>query len=722
MVGVYIKDSCNMKRFLDVIKDYDLEFCIVANRPDNTNEYDSVVTDDLSYIGPKILAVGRELETIDDILFRFKLNKIENYKLDSYNSNLTNLKEAFSNYVKNIEKSENDIDYILSDYSCYDIVESESAKHSNVSLRFKNIKTVTKSELPNDITNYKSVMRNSIIENIKLNENDMDSNCSLNVIQALFNKENEMLAPEIEETIVPEIQEEVFTFNDSDNVSQLLDVSENKTIESINVVKDLEISTQHTGVFDDNMLDSTVIEMLSETESSTGCYVKNELSLTENPFGSLSLYNIDLNNPSLVISDGKISKIDTAGNIDCTFDEYANIIQGRNRDADREVLELASEPDDISVPELSEDNSFIDETLCIESVTDTSIVDKNYNKPDENEYDESRNFTREEFCRKVLQKFCYKIVNTNNSPKKFSWLLSEFKDWNYTKVISNVTPVRGFKSRRSSVSKNHIVISLGAGSGGTTFAVNLASVLMKERLAEQELNKNSILRGNKKPCILVDMDFNEASLSNNYGLLSNIDGNLLSIFTNSTIDVDKGNSILSHSSVITQSNVPVVPVTPMYTITEKNKKVILENNWNSVMTAINEMYLTAVYDYGSVPEINGLSENEYKKDLQDFTKLLCDMRTDSYIYLCFNMSSNIEFKKSLDLLYKLRDTLDNYYNIQLNAVVVPIMADMFSTANLETRLNRNEFKILKPLQKIESLSNGFVGYDESIEEYCKSII
>src|SRR5574344_223488 len=98
MVGIYLSNDSNMKEFLRVVEPYTIEFCILTSLS-NISEYEYVITDSLNIQSSNVLALGRELETLDDIIIKLRVNSIDSYKIDSFNDNLNELKESCKNYV-----------------------------------------------------------------------------------------------------------------------------------------------------------------------------------------------------------------------------------------------------------------------------------------------------------------------------------------------------------------------------------------------------------------------------------------------------------------------------------------------------------------------------------------------------------------------------------------------------------------------------------------------
>lgn len=749
MVGIYLSNDSNMKEFLRVVEPYTIEFCILTSLS-NISEYEYVITDSLNIQSSNVLALGRELETLDDIIIKLRVNSIDSYKIDSFNDNLNELKESCKNYVDYLKSnSEEDIDCLLSDIEATIEIPDDlgveyipkpktiqiiDRLYSDDNFKFK----IISARLPypeefNSSENIKDVISDEI-DNDEINNDEINSELKEDSLDLNIEEETCDIIEECpEETcnIIEEYLEDVIDNSNKINIEDELDKDINECTKDTDDESNDGEYNNTTNNFNNSseIIDTDFIEMFDSSENAEeDTVIDSDLlnCVSQNIIHKDELVTTSIENSDLVITGDTVSKHEEYGNIDVSSKEYVNIILGTKRDADREVIELNQETlDNNFTPDVSESEMFVDEeSSAIESPKDNSILMKNkYNST--RDIEEIGYTCIDDICNHVLSKFSYSMLNTNANKPKFNWLLTRFKEWNYTKVVNSVKSMRGgFKSRRGSSSKNHLIISLGKGVGGSTFAVNLATALIKERQAEHMLNVNSLYKIDKGDCLLIDMDFDNASLSNSFMLNENIQSNLMRIFTDGDICSTSENNILGDLPKITQNNVPMIPTTSLYTLTEENKKIVLNNNWSVVMTAINEQYSTAVYDCGSVPDYIGLTDSEYQLNLSDFIKPLCNMRSDAFIWLCFDMSNSVNFNKSLDLLLKLDECFINNNYPELSGVIVPIKATVFGVAELENRLKniRNRFKICNPLESITELTSGFIGYNKTIEDYCLNLI
>lgn len=273
----------------------------------------------------------------------------------------------------------------------------------------------------------------------------------------------------------------------------------------------------------------------------------------------------------------------------------------------------------------------------------------------------------------------------------FNWFLEEFSDWTHVTVGTKTM----LTSRRSKVNTmpTYGVLSSYAGLGGSTLALNIASVLKDIASADRELNKFSVYNTDKLESLFVDLDFGAASVSKFYKLDQLKKKNLFSLYCGYDLMASSSKNILKDLPEISSENLTLLPVSPLHSLSETNKEKVLQTDFSILHEALTEQCSSVVYDFGAIPRF----KDGTGKELYEFIKPLTDLRMQNLLFLV-DASNELSMLESLEYLTQIRQYIsDKNSYVYLTGKIVPVRGNVqaiLKMKNLLTHYGINNFEVL----------------------------
>lgn len=292
----------------------------------------------------------------------------------------------------------------------------------------------------------------------------------------------------------------------------------------------------------------------------------------------------------------------------------------------------------------------------------------------------------------VLDKMTFSFKGGFKDPP-FNWMMEKFEDWTYTTLYTGTNTVLTSKRSNSASVPHYTVLSSYAGIGGSTFALNLASVLQDMYKATAEVNKFSIYSERRHHSLFVDLDFQQASVSRMFHLDQIKDKNLYSLYCGYDLSDSSSKNLLGDLPEITENFIPVIPISPSYSLSEQNRQTVLRTDFSVLKEALSQQCSSVVYDCGAIPNFS----EDNKKGFLEFIKPIVDLRKTNFILLV-DTSSNLAIQESISYLKQLYEYIaDESSYSYLSGIIIPVKGNpknIYMLDNLLVSNGINNFKVI----------------------------
>lgn len=292
----------------------------------------------------------------------------------------------------------------------------------------------------------------------------------------------------------------------------------------------------------------------------------------------------------------------------------------------------------------------------------------------------------------VLDKMTFSFKGGFKDPP-FNWMTEKFSDWTHTTLQSGNNTVLTSKRSNSASVPHYTVLSSYEGIGGSTFALNLASILQESYRATAEVNKFTIYAERRYHSLFVDLDFQKASVSKLFHIDQIKEKNLYSLYCGYDLSDSSSKNLLRDLPEITEKFIPVIPVSPGYSLSEQNRQTVLRTDFSILKEALSTQCSSVVYDCGAIPNFK---EDDHKGFLE-FIKPIVDLRKTNFILLV-DTSSNLAIQESIAYLKQLYEYISDESSYSyLSGIIIPVKGNpknIYMLDNLLVSNGINNFKVI----------------------------